>query len=228
MISALNSPKLGRLPGLLLIILMFACNDDGDEKPKSTFSGLVEGTNESGPTVPLVNFPLEISFYKSYPLAEPVPAKIVEVATDSEGKYKLSIETDAYKGYAIKSADPYYGSCFGIAEPDKLTYYFPVLAENEKDLPLCITGNVKISVTKTSLENHTLYVNYKAMKQGWLVGGVDTQLVHGQDFTMQFFSTISEVEFIFTVKNSENVVVETTEITEVPVPGTTQTLNFEF
>lgn len=223
----LNPQKLWRLPGLLLIALMLACSDK-DENPKSTFSGLIEGTNESGPTAPLANFPLEISLYKSYPLVEPVPAKIIEVITDSEGRYKVSVESDKYAGYAIKSADPYYGSCFGVAEPDKAIYFLPVLTHNEEDISLCITGNVNINATKTSSETRTLYVNYKAVKQGWLVSGVDTEVKAGQDLTMQFFSTIPEVEFIFTVKNSENVIIETTEITKVTVPGTTQTINFEF
>lgn len=216
---------------ILLTFLVICCSEDTKDRVV-TFSGQVTGKNVNGEIASMANVPVDIIFYESHPLLKFTVANTERIFTDGNGQYILSkeIPLNAYDAYEVKPVDSYYKTCSEFFHSEELHEYLQFQPEenNVKDIELCIKGHILVSLNKILLSSsRSIQVAY-ALKQGDI-----TFINHGNVFfedgelNLYFSPRVQEVVFTFTERNN-GIVINTREVTTIPQPGITLSVNADF
>jgi hypothetical protein len=175
---------------------MFACGDDETPKKNYIFSGSVKATRADEEPIPLSSAKLKVTVFKEDGPFTSEAGESFEVMTDANGDYNVEkrFGANAYKSYTIIVDDQYYHSCTGITSPFELSDNKALDPENENDLLVCRTGNVKIIADKVSSgAGNTFALWHSATKGTTILIDAGKTLMKDEGVIYPFYDGVSDV-----------------------------------
>jgi hypothetical protein len=213
--------------GVLLILI--SCND-GIERDKYSFSGKILERASDGSTTPLAGAKIKMTFYKTLAPQAYSLKETIDLITDSEGNYQLSMRftEDSYDTYSINVDEDHFKNCGGYFEDVPIFEYQELHSvKNVNDIEACATSFIKVIADKLDdSSGNTLYMT-RTKKSNPSIGGL-SYIDSDAEVKFYYYSQNDILTLKFTVRNAASEIVSQTSQEVNLVPKTTTEIAVQF